>query len=159
MEVFRNFLALGDHGYYAYLDDKCVHRSWVKSNEQVVYPHLAYSMKLKPNQHFIHYCETARQARGKGIYPAVSSKIVEVLKDKGEILMSINANNIASIKGAQMAGFVERESKNNSDILPQIHHKTGLRVLMVTQGVSRLVEPLLNSRHQVVGILESAPRH
>ncbi|MBE0472575.1 MAG: methionyl-tRNA formyltransferase [Methyloprofundus sp.] len=30
---------------------------------------------------------------------------------------------------------------------------------MITQGVSRLVEPLLNSRHQVVGILESAPRN
>lgn len=30
---------------------------------------------------------------------------------------------------------------------------------MITQGVSRLVDPLLNSRHQVVGILESAPRN
>lgn len=109
VDVFRNFLALGDRGYYAYLDDKCVHRSWVKSNEQVVYPHWAYPMKLQPNQHFIHYCETAPQARGKGIYPAVLSKIVNDFKDKGEILMSINVENTPSIKGAQKAGFVERE--------------------------------------------------
>lgn len=107
VEVFRQFLALGDKGYYAYLDGKCVHRSWVKSNEQVVYPHWAYPMKLKPNQHFIHYCETAPQARGKGVYPAVLSKIVDDFKDRGEILMSINAKNIASIKGAQKAGFKE----------------------------------------------------
>ena len=103
--VFRQFLAIGDKGYYAYLDGQCVHRSWVKPNEQIVCPHWAYPMKLKPNQHFIHYCETAPQARGKGIYPAVLSKIVDDFKDKGEILISITAKNIASIKGAQKAGF------------------------------------------------------
>ena len=37
--------------------------------------------------------------------------------------------------------------------------KKGLRVLLITQGVTRLVQPLLNSRHIVVGVLESAPRH
>lgn len=34
-----------------------------------------------------------------------------------------------------------------------------LRVIIITQGVSQIVHPLLNSHHQVVGILESAPRH
>lgn len=109
LEVFKNFLVLGDQGYYAYFDGQCVHRSWVKSNEQVVYPHWAYPMKLMPNQYFIHYCETAPSARGKGVYPAVLSKIVKDCKDNGEILMSINAKNTASIKGSQKAGFVERE--------------------------------------------------
>lgn len=33
-----------------------------------------------------------------------------------------------------------------------------MRILLITQGVSRVVLPLLESRHQVVGILESAPR-
>jgi L-amino acid N-acyltransferase YncA len=62
-------------------------------------------MKLKPNQHFILYCETAPQARNKCILPAVLSKIVDNFKDKGEILMSINAKNNASIKGEKKAGF------------------------------------------------------
>ena len=36
-DVFRSFLQQGSRGYYVYLADKCIHRSWVKSNEQVVY--------------------------------------------------------------------------------------------------------------------------
>ncbi|MDP2747780.1 methionyl-tRNA formyltransferase [Pseudomonas sp.] len=33
-----------------------------------------------------------------------------------------------------------------------------MRILLITQGVSRVVEPLVNSGHDVVGILESMPR-
>lgn len=33
-----------------------------------------------------------------------------------------------------------------------------MRVLLITQGVSRLVEPLFNSSHEVVGVVESMPR-
>lgn len=33
-----------------------------------------------------------------------------------------------------------------------------MRVLLITQGVSRLVEPLFGSSHKVVGVLESMPR-
>lgn len=33
-----------------------------------------------------------------------------------------------------------------------------MRIILITQGVSRLVEPLVNSGHDVVGILESMPR-
>lgn len=107
--VFHEFLASGDIGYYAYINNKCIHRSWVKSNEQVVYPHWACPIKLKTNQYFIHYCETAPQARGKGVYPSILSNIADDFKNKGEVLISINANNIASITGAKKAGFRGRE--------------------------------------------------
>ena len=33
-----------------------------------------------------------------------------------------------------------------------------MKILLITQGVSRVVTPILGSRHDVVGILESAPR-
>lgn len=33
-----------------------------------------------------------------------------------------------------------------------------MRILLITQGVSRLVKPLFDSRHEVVGIVESMPR-
>lgn len=33
-----------------------------------------------------------------------------------------------------------------------------LRILLITQGVSRLVGPLFESEHQVIGVLESMPR-
>ncbi len=36
--------------------------------------------------------------------------------------------------------------------------KNKLRIVLITQGVSRVVAPLLNSGHEIVGILESMPR-
>lgn len=33
-----------------------------------------------------------------------------------------------------------------------------LRIVLITQGVSRVVEPLLNSTHEIVGVVESAAR-
>lgn len=36
--------------------------------------------------------------------------------------------------------------------------KNKLRIVLITQGVSRVVVPLLNSGHEIVGILESMPR-
>lgn len=36
--------------------------------------------------------------------------------------------------------------------------KKRLKILLITQGISRLVEPIVSSEHQVVGILESMPR-
>lgn len=112
LKIFEQFLKNGDKGYYAYLDGKCVHRSWVQYNEQIVYPHWSYTMKLMSNQSFIHYCETAPCARGLGIYPAVLHRIIGDFSDKYQVLMSINENNHSSIKGAKKAGFTERESKS-----------------------------------------------
>lgn len=109
IDLFNSFLNSGDRGYFAYLDDECVHRSWVKSNDQYVYPHWIYPMKLKSNQHFIHYCETSPKARGRGIYPAVLSKISLDYKDKGELLICVDSRNKASIKGVVKAGFVKKE--------------------------------------------------
>ena len=107
--IFQSFLDKGDTGYYAYLDNKCVHRSWVISNEQAVYPHWAYPMRLNSNQNYIHFCETAPNARRMGIYSTVLSQIVQDFKDCGEILISINKKNHASIKGVKSVGFVEKE--------------------------------------------------
>ncbi|RXI25322.1 hypothetical protein [Aliarcobacter trophiarum] len=111
INIFENFLSLGDKGYFAYLQDKCIHRSWVKSNHQIVYPHWAYPYKLKENELFIHYCETAPEARGKNIYPHVLSNIIDDYKDK-DILISVDDENIASKKGVEKVGFRERERVN-----------------------------------------------
>lgn len=52
-------------------------------------------------------------------------------------------------------------SRINSDVCSVVgnNSRLGLRVLMITQGVSRIVDPLLNSHHQIVGVLESASRN
>jgi len=156
INIFKNFLILGDKGYFAYLQDKCIHRSWVKSNEQVVYPHWAYPYKLKKDEVFIHYCETAPEARGKNIYPHVLSNIIKGHQDK-DILISVNDENIASKKGVEKVGFRERESKSVNFTGNEIYKSEKPRVMIITMGISRILEPII-SVHNVVGIIEPSPR-
>lgn len=108
--IFENFLYRGDTGYFAYLNGKCVHRSWVVHSPQTVHLHTFLPKLLQPGEAFIHYCETAPLARGRNIFPAVLSKIAEDFKSYGHLLMiSANAKNKNSIKGIVKAGFAERE--------------------------------------------------
>lgn len=109
LKVFNHFLEIGDKGYFAYLNGKCVHRSWVKHKPQYVSLHSLLSIPLNYNEVFIHYCETAPDARGKNIYPHVLSRIASDFKDRSRILISVNEKNISSIKGVKKAGFVEIE--------------------------------------------------
>ena len=110
LKIFRNFLDNGDKGYFAYLNGRCVHRSWVQFGEREVSLAPFIKRKIKQDEAYIHYCETAPEARGKNIYPAVLSRIVNDFKDKYKnIYISTNIKNIASRKGIEKAGFRERE--------------------------------------------------
>ncbi len=157
VDVFKNFISIGDCGYFAYVDGLCVHRSWVKHTPQIVNLHWALPMKLKKSEAFIHYCETAPSARGMHIYPAVLSRICNDFREKASIMISCNAKNSASIRGITKAGFVERE-RAGSDYSGHQANK-GLKVIMITMGISDIVEPLLSSHHKIVGIIECAPRN
>lgn len=107
LATFRKFLQQGDIGYLAYLEQKCVHRSWVKSSPQKVSLHPLLTIDLEPENIWIHYCETAPNARGNNVYPYVLSKIANDFQAANKILISINEKNIASIKGVKKAGFKE----------------------------------------------------
>lgn len=107
VKVFEQFLSSGDRGYFAYLDGKCVHRSWVKHTPQTVHLHPCLTMRLQENEAFIHYCETAPQARGKNIYPHVLTKIADDFRDRKKTFIAVNAKNVGSIKGVKKAGFQE----------------------------------------------------
>jgi len=110
LKIFNNFLDVGDIGYYAYLNGKCIHRSWVQFGEKEVKVHRFLKRKIKKNEAFIHYCETAPWARGKNIYASVLSKIVNDFRDKyDDFYISTDNKNIASQKGLIKAGFVETE--------------------------------------------------
>lgn len=108
INIFKDFLNKGDKGYFAYIDNNCIHRSWIKSDNQIVYPHWALPYNLKDNEVFIHYCETAPEARGQNIYSHVLSHVANIFKDKN-ILISVNKNNISSIKGVAKVGFIPKE--------------------------------------------------
>lgn len=104
LTYFYTFLQHKDAGYYAYINNKCIHRSWVKSNQQSIYFHMLFKYTLKKNECFIHYCATAKEQRGKNIYPHVLSKIVEDYPGY-RILITVDHNNHASIRGVEKAGF------------------------------------------------------
>ncbi len=51
------------------------------------------------------------------------------------------------------------KARTNFDGSGHENQKKGLRIIIITQGVSRIVHPLFSSHHQVVAVLESAPRN
>lgn len=114
--IFKKFLLIGDVGYLAYLHNKCVHRSWVKENEQDVYPIWAWKYKLKLNEVIIHFCETAPEARGNNIYSHVLFKIISDYS-ANKVLIAVDKTNISSIKGIEKVGFRLRESMNTLVVL------------------------------------------
>jgi len=109
---FEEFMLRGDTGYYAYLQGRCVHRSWVVHTPRTVHLHPLLPRRLEEGEAFIHYCETAPGARGLNIYPAVLSRIAEDFRKTGRsrrLLISTNARNESSIKGILRSGFKEIE--------------------------------------------------
>lgn len=106
VEIFKNFLLENDKGYYAYINGKCIHRSWVQYGLKTIYLHSQFAYELKENDVFIHYCETAQEARGKNIYSYVLSKIISDNIGKN-ILIAVSQNNIPSRKGVEKVGFKE----------------------------------------------------
>jgi hypothetical protein len=104
IDIFKNFLAQGDVGYFAYFNNECVHRSWVVSKPRKVSLHPFLSLQLKENDVYIHYCETASKVRGNNIFPTVLSKIIDDFNGKN-IYISCNSLNMPSIKAIEKAGF------------------------------------------------------
>ncbi len=100
---FVKFLDNGDSGYYAYLNNECVHRSWVQFNQEIsLHRFLKYFLKI--DEAYIHWCETANHARGNNIYPLVLQKIIQD-NYQHKILIAVNKKNYKSINGIEKAGF------------------------------------------------------
>jgi len=156
VRTFRQFLRQGDVGYYAYVDGRCCHRSWVQRGPRWVDINPFVQMKLEKNEACIHYCETAPWARGKSIYPSVLSRIAEDHRGYGDLFICVDSQNTASIRGVEKAGFRERESRSpeGSQNLPL----SRLRIVIITQGITPVLSSILASRHEIVGIVQAAPR-
>lgn len=105
LPVYKRFFEEGQNCYLAYLDNRCVHRSWVIDKPQNVHTHWSHSMPLKENEVFIHYCLTDPIARGKNIFAYVLSEICREYKEY-KALIAVEWNNKASIRSIEKAGFV-----------------------------------------------------
>jgi len=104
LPVYTRFFDEGQTCYLAYLDNRCVHRSWVIDKPQNVHSHWAHSMPLKENEVFIHYCFTDPKARGKNIFTYVLSEICREYKNY-KALIAVEGSNKASRKSIEKAGF------------------------------------------------------
>jgi len=110
VKTFRSFLKQGHKGFYGYLINKCVHRSWVVVGPGKAFIHKFYSIILKENEVFIQYCETASEARGKNIFAHVLSHIGQQFPTS-RVLTSVDQENHSSIKSMLKAGFVQFDLK------------------------------------------------
>lgn len=107
MKKYRKMLLIGDIGYYAYLNNEWVHRSWVKVGPNKVDKwHHIPPFKLRSNEACCHLGETVPSARGYGISPAVLSKIISDLRGKFDHIYTIvDENNFPSRRAVEKAGF------------------------------------------------------
>jgi hypothetical protein len=108
IRLFARFLIRGHKGFYAYLDNACVHRSWVVTGPGRVLLHKFFSHDLKASEVFIQYCETAPSARGKNIFAHVLNEIAQAFSHQ-RVLTSVDVGNLPSRRSMEKAGFVEVE--------------------------------------------------
>lgn len=106
---YKKFLSKGDIGYYAYLDGKWVHRTWiaigpVKVNKWSRFP----PFSIKDHEAYFHFGETVPAARGKNISAAVLCKAASDLKNRiFRFYTLVDENNIASRRVMEKSGFKE----------------------------------------------------
>lgn len=113
IDKYQKMLLQGDLGYYAYLNNKWVHRSWVMVGPKAIekWYHLP-PQKLQADEAYCHFGETVPSARGYGIAAAVLSRIISDLKSKvNRIYVLVDENNLSSRKTVEKAGFIEKRRK------------------------------------------------
>jgi hypothetical protein len=98
-------------GFYAYSENSIVHHSWVILGSNVIVPGLKNKnplFEIDSTSAYIHYCVTANDWRGKGIYPFVLTEISRIIDkqfNRKRIFISVTGNNPPSVKGILKAGF------------------------------------------------------
>jgi len=106
IQLFSDFLGRGDKGFYGYLDNSCVHRSWVVSGPAKVMLYKFFSLDINASEVFIQYCETAPGVRGKNIFAHVLNHMANQFKGK-RVLTSVDLSNASSRRSMEKAGFKE----------------------------------------------------
>lgn len=108
LQVFHEFLKAGHLGYLAYIDGRCVHRSWYVPGPAKIREHWSREREIRANEGFVHYCKTAEEARGMGVFPVV---LAQIAKDHltTRTTMAIAEENVASRRAATKAGWTPIE--------------------------------------------------
>ena len=108
LQVFHEFLTAGHLGYLAYVDGRCVHRSWYVPGPARIHEHWSQELNIRTTDGFVHYCKTAQEARGMGVFPAVLARIATD-HPMSRTTMAIAKDNAASWRAANKAGWTPVE--------------------------------------------------
>lgn len=104
-KVMTRMLSKGEKGILAYIEGKCIHRSWYKEGSGKVDIYKFLPFYLKENEAYIYYCATAEEMRGKNVYPFVISYIAQMVRGSNRVFIATSNKNIASMRGIEKAGF------------------------------------------------------
>lgn len=97
---FRYQLSLGDFGYYAYLDGAPVGYGWAKHSGSDDYFFNIGENCVYLCRFFVH-----EAARGKGIYPAIITKLIEKERAVDSFYIAVERGNVSSERGLCKVGF------------------------------------------------------
>ena len=110
LNIVRSSMHQGDTGYLAYINGKCVHRSFVSTGPRSVLLHKFIPMTMGAGEIFIHLCETDPEMRGKNIFAHVLSKIAADFTGR-KIWIAADEKNRPSLRSIEKAGFVPFDKK------------------------------------------------
>lgn len=110
LDIVLKAMHKGDTGYLAYINGKCVHRSFISHGPRCVLLHKFIPMEIGAGEIFIHLCETDPEMRGKNIFAHVLSKIAVDFEGK-KIWIAADEKNSSSLRSMEKAGFVPFEKR------------------------------------------------
>ena len=88
--------------------DRIVHRSLVQTRGMAGMEGDPRAFLLKRDEMYVHYCYTASNHRGKGIYPAMLHHIITYSSERANpcaVFIACRRENASSVRGIQRAGF------------------------------------------------------
>ena len=106
--AYRIRRAKGDSLGVILYGDTIAHRSLLQRHGTAALEGDLYALRLKAHQAYIHWCETAPEHRGRGLYPrmlAIMASYACYELGCQEVFIACRQNNTASVQGILKAGF------------------------------------------------------
>lgn len=102
-------LAHGEQLGVILVGDRVVTRGLVRHGGHIALEADRKALPLGPDGYYIHFCATAQESRGQGLYPMLLRHMVGWIREchpRSTIWIACNHANFASIRGICKAGFV-----------------------------------------------------
>ena len=116
--LFQGRLDRGETFWVAQQSGRIVSYCWVTRNA-VEIGEIRCVIRPRPDEIYLYDAFTFEAHRGRNLYPALLSRILEQSRDAGirRALIFVMSDNVASIRGVKKAGFVEFQRVTYSTVL------------------------------------------